>query len=300
MQYTLVIITGATGTGKTGMAADVVRALPAEIISCDSRQFYREMKIGTAMPPPSLLREIPHHFVGHLSVTDNYSSNLFEKDVLNLLPSLFNRYGFAVMTGGSGLYIDAVTRGIDNIPDAEPAIRKDLQERYEREGIDSLLAELRKRDPVHYARVDQQNYKRIIRALEVCISSGQPYSSFLGRKRAVRDFRVVMTGIKRDRDDLYERINHRVDEMVAEDLEGEARSLLPYREYNALKTVGYREFFSFFDGDISREKAIELIKRNSRHYARRQETWFRKYDDIRWFHPDEKDDLISYIAENIR
>jgi tRNA dimethylallyltransferase len=300
MQYTLIIITGATGTGKTGMAADVVRALPTEIISCDSRQFYREMKTGTAMPPMSLLREIPHHFVGHLSVTDNYSSNLFEKDVLNLLPSLFNKYGFAVMTGGSGLYIDAVTRGIDNIPDTEPAVRKNLQERYEREGIEPLLEELRKRDPEHFDRIDRQNYKRIIRALEVCISSGQPYSSFLGRERKTRDFRVVITGIRRERDDLYKRINDRVDSMVEENLEEEARSLLPYREYNALKTVGYREFFSFFDGEISREKAIELIKRNSRHYARRQETWFRRYDDIRWFNPGEKDDLISYIAENIR
>jgi tRNA dimethylallyltransferase len=300
MQHTLIVITGATGTGKTGMAADVVRSLPTEIISCDSRQFYREMKTGTAMPPLSLLREIPHHFVGHLSVTDTYSSNLFEKDVLNLLPSLFNKYGFAVMTGGSGLYIDAVTKGIDNIPDADPAIRKHLQERYENEGIESLRDELKKSDPVHYARVDLQNYKRIIRALEVSISSGQPYSSFLGRKRAIRDFRIVMTGIKRNRDDLYERINRRVDEMVAANLEEEARSLLPYREFNALKTVGYREFFSFFDGKISREKAIELIKRNSRHYARRQETWFKKYDDLKWFTPGEKNSLISYIAENIR
>ncbi|MCA1756695.1 MAG: tRNA (adenosine(37)-N6)-dimethylallyltransferase MiaA [Bacteroidales bacterium] len=300
MQHNLIVITGATGTGKTGIAADVVRAMPTEIISCDSRQFYREMKTGTAMPSTQLLREIPHHFVGHLSVTDNYSSNLFEKDVLNLLPSLFKKYGFAVMTGGSGLYIDAVTKGIDNIPDTDPEIRKHFQKRYEREGIESLRNELKKADPVHFARVDLQNYKRIIRALEVTASAGRPYSSFLGQKRAGRDFRVIMTGIRRTRDDLYERINRRVDEMVAANLEEEARSLLPYREFNALKTVGYREFFSFFDGDITREKAIELIKRNSRHYARRQETWFKKYDDMKWFTPEEKESLISYISENIR
>lgn len=300
MQHTLIVLTGATGSGKTDLAADVVRALPTEIISCDSRQFYREMKIGTAMPPESLLHEIPHHFIGHLSVTDNYSSNQFEKDVLNLLPLLFEKYGFVIMTGGSGLYIDAVIKGIDNIPDSDPDIRNYYNEKHKSEGIESLRNELRLTDPDHYSRVDLRNYKRIIRALEVTASTGRPYSSFLGQKPEKRNFRVIMTGIHRHRDELYKRINCRVDEMIAANLEEEARSLLPFREMNALKTVGYKEFFNYFDGEITREKAIELIKRNSRHYARRQETWFKRYDDMNWFTPLEKDKLIEYIANNIR
>ena len=300
MQHTLIVLTGATGSGKTDLAADVVRALPTEIISCDSRQFYREMKIGTAMPPESLLNEIPHHFIGYLSVTDNYSSNQFEKDVLNLLPLLFEKYGFVIMTGGSGLYIDAVIKGIDNIPDTDPAIRKYYNEKHKSEGIESLRNELRLKDPEHYSRVDLRNYKRIIRALEVTASTGRPYSSFLGQKSEKRNFRVIMTGIHRDRDELYKRINRRVDEMITANLEEEARSLLPFREMNALKAVGYREFFNYFDGEITREKAIELIKRNSRHYARRQETWFKRYDNMNWFTPLEKDKLIEFITNNIR
>lgn len=300
MQPTLIVLTGATGSGKTDLAVDVARALPTEIISCDSRQFYREMKIGTAVPSDSLLREIPHHFIGHLSITDNYSSNHFEKDVLNLLPLLFEKYGFVIMTGGSGLYIDAVIKGIDDIPDTDPGIRNYYIEKYEREGIKSLRAELRMTDPQHYSRVDLRNYKRIIRALEVTASTGRPYSSFLDQKSGKRNFRIIMTGIHRNRDELYKRINLRVDEMVAANLEEEVRSLLPFREMNALKTVGYKEFFSYFDGEITREKAIELIKRNSRHYARRQETWFKRYDDMNWFNPLEKDKLIEYITNNIR
>lgn len=300
MQNTLIVITGPTGTGKSDIAIELALNLKTEIISCDSRQFYREMKIGTAVPSEQQLEMVRHHFIGHLSVTSSYSSSHFEKDVLSLLPSLFSRSAPVIMAGGSGLYINAVCRGIDTIPDVDEDIRKFYINKYETEGIESLRAELSLVDPVHYRKVDLRNYKRILRALEITASTGRPYSSFMKRDFSKRDFNIITIGLERDRDELYTRINSRVDNMITGGLEEEARGLIKYRHLNALNTVGYRELFEYFDGNISRERAIELIKRNSRHYARRQITWFNRYKEIKWFHPGDTGSIISYIRENIR
>lgn len=299
MQNTLIVICGPTGTGKTETAIDLALALGTEIISCDSRQFYREMKIGTAVPSPGQLEMVKHHFIGHLSVTQNYSSSHFENDVLSIMPSLFNRSGLALMAGGSGLYINAVCRGIDYIPDVDEEIREFYISKYKEQGIEGLRAELSRVDPEHYRRVDLRNYKRILRALEITATTGLPYSSFLKREYKKRDFNIITIGLDRDREDLYSRINSRVDRMVGDRLEDEVRGLTEYRDLNALKTVGYREFFDFFDGKITRGKAIELVKRNSRHYARRQVTWFNKTGGIKWFHPDDTAAVLNYIMENI-
>lgn len=299
MQNTLIVLTGPTGIGKTDLAIEMALALNTEIISCDSRQFYREMNIGTAVPSPGELAKVKHHFIGHRSVTGNYSSSLFESDVMGLLPGLFKSYGTVIMAGGSGLYIDAVCRGIDDIPDVDPEIREFYIRKYEKEGIEGLRAELRIVDPEHYSRVDLRNYKRMLRALETTASTGQPYSSFLKREFRERDFRIIKIGLNCDRNVLYNRINARVDSMIGAGLEEEVRSLVPFRERNALMTVGYREFFDFFDGKISREKAVELIKRNSRRYARRQIIWLGRYNDIAWFHPSQRDEIIQYVRETI-
>jgi len=300
MQNTFIVITGPTGTGKTETAINIALKLGTEIISCDSRQFYREMKIGTAVPSEEQLAMVKHHFIGHLSVTDNYSSSHFEKDVLKLLPDLFGRSQVVVMAGGSGLYINAVCRGIDFIPDVEDEIREHYIRKYENEGIEGLRAELSRVDPEHYRKVDLRNYKRILRALEITASTGRPYSSFLKKEFKQRDFRILTIGLDRDREELYSRINRRVDLMIDAGLEDEVRGLSRYRELNALKTVGYREFFDFFDGNITRSKAIELIKRNSRHYARRQITWFNRTDGIKWFDPADQESVTAYVMEMIR
>lgn len=291
---------GPTGIGKTELAISMARQINTEIISCDSRQFYREMSIGTAIPSPGELALVKHHFIGHISIHDTYSSNHFEHDVLNLLPSLFNKYGVALMVGGSGLYIDAVTRGIDEMPGVDPEIRKYYTRKFDEEGIEGLRAELKIVDPGYYAVADLRNHKRIIRALETTASAGKPYSSFLKKEYTMRDFRVIKVGLNCDRGELFERINSRVDRMVGAGLEGEARSLYEYRHLNALKTVGYREFFDFFDGIHSREKAIELVKRNSRHYARRQVTWFGRYDDITWFERDDREGIDKFLGPQLR
>ena len=299
MQNTLIVITGPTGAGKTEIAINLALTFGTEIISSDSRQFYRQMRIGTAVPSNEQLEMVKHHFIGHLSVADSYSSSQFEKDVLAILPGLFSSSGLAVMAGGSGLYINAVCRGIDYIPDVDEDIRKFYINKYEVEGIEGLRAELSRVDHEHYRKVDLRNYKRILRALEITASTGRPYSSFLKKEYKKRDFKIITIGLNREREDLYERINSRVDLMVASGLEEEVRGLTRYRDLNALKTVGYREFFDFLDGAVSRDRAIELIKRNSRHYARRQITWFNRTGGIKWFHPDDTKDIISYIRGNI-
>ncbi len=271
----------------------------SEIISADSRQFYREMKIGTAVPSEAQMRRVRHHFIRFLSVTEYFSSSLFERAVLELLPSLFKKNNIAVMTGGSGMYIDAVCNGIDDIPDINPLVRDKYNLKFKTEGIESLRAELRLIDPDYYSTVDLRNHKRIIRALEIFESTGHRYSEFLTNKRAERDFIIIKIGLKRDREDLYRRINKRVDEMVSSGLEDEAGKLLDYKDLNPLKSVGYREFFDFFDGKTTREKAIELIKRNSRRYAKRQMTWWSRDREIEWFSPDQIQEIIGYINGRI-
>jgi tRNA dimethylallyltransferase len=295
MKNFLIVLLGPTGVGKTAVSIEIALRYNCEIISADSRQFYREMSIGTAVPDESQLKAIPHHFIRFLSVKDNYSSNLFERDVLKLLPALFSSNNIVIMSGGSGMYIDAVCEGIDDIPDADPGLRQKLIDKYNNEGIEALRISLRLLDPEYYAKVDLKNYKRIIRALEVCESAGRPYSSFLKSEKRIRDFEIIKIGLERPRSELYKRIDDRVDGMIEAGLEDEANLLYNYRNLNALKSVGYREFFDVVDGKITREKAIELIKRNSRRYAKRQITWWARDEEIKWFHPDQLQEITGYI-----
>jgi tRNA dimethylallyltransferase len=295
MKNFLIVLLGPTGVGKTDISINLALHFKCEIISSDSRQFFREMKIGTAVPSDSQLQTINHHFIGFLSVEDYYSSSLFERDVIKLLPELFSKNNVALMTGGSGMYIDAVCQGIDDIPDIDPSVRAKYSLLHKEQGIEGLRAVLKLVDPEHYAKVDLKNYKRIIRALEICESIGKPYSSFLTKQKKTREFEIIKIGIVRPRDALYERINSRVDEMIECGLEAEARSLYKFRNLNALNSVGYKEFFEFIDGKISREKAIELVKRNSRRYAKRQMTWWAKDKDIKWFPPEKVEDITVYL-----
>jgi tRNA dimethylallyltransferase len=295
MNNTLIVLLGPTGVGKTELSLDLAEHFGSEIISCDSRQFYREMKIGTAAPNESQLLRIQHHFINSLSVEDYYSASLFEHDVLTLLPDLFEKRHIALMTGGSMLYIDAVCNGIDDIPDTDPSVRQKYVDLYEKEGIEGLRLALRLLDPKHYSLVDLHNPRRIMRSLEITESTGKPYSSFLTASSRKRGFRILKAGINRERDELFSRINQRVDDMIALGLEEEARSLFRYKGLNALNTVGYRELFSCFDGEISREKAIELIKRNTRRYAKKQLTWWSKDNTIEWFDASEKESIFNWL-----
>ncbi len=258
------------------------------------------MIIGTAVPDNIQLKKVNHHFIRFISIQDYYSSCLFERDVLNLLPQLSQKNNITIMSGGSGMYIDAVCSGIDDIPDVDPAIREKFLKRYSEEGIEGLRMTLKLLDPEHYAIVDLKNYKRIIRALEICESTGRPYSSFLKKQKRIREFGIIKIGLERSRDELYSRINKRVDHMIDSGLEEEAISLYDFRNLNALKCVGYREFFDVIDGKVTRDKAIELIKRNTRRYAKRQLTWWGKDKEIRWFHPDQVEEIIGYVKELIR
>jgi tRNA dimethylallyltransferase len=297
MQNILLVITGPTGAGKTDIAVDIASRFHSEIISCDSRQIFREMAIGTSMPTSEQLSKIKHHFIGSLSVKDYYSASLFERDVLKILPELFAKNSVVIMAGGSGMYIDAVCDGIDDIPDVDQAIREKYIRKYREEGIESLRVALKILDPEHYKKVDLKNHKRIIRALEICETTGRPYSSFLIKGKRKRDFTIVKVGIERPREELFKRINQRVDLMISSGLEEEARKLYYFRHLNALNTVGYKEIFKFFDGTISRTEAIDLIKRDTRRYAKRQMTWWAKDKSIRWFHPDEVQEIIQYVEK---
>jgi tRNA dimethylallyltransferase len=299
MQNILLVLLGPTGVGKTDISIDIAGRFGTEIISCDSRQFYREMSVGTAAPEEEQLESINHHFIKCFSVKDYYSSSLFERDVLNLLPELFIKKRLVLMTGGSGMYIDAVCKGIDEIPDVDPAIRKKYMKKYEEEGLESLRVSLKLLDPEHYKSVDLKNYKRIIRALEICETTGLPYSTFLKKEKRERDFMIVKIGLERPRLELYERINSRVDSMICRGLEEEARGLYELKNLNALNTVGYKEFFDYFEGKFSRDKAIELIKRNSRRYAKRQMTWWAKDKEIMWFYAEDKQGVFEYISNCI-
>lgn len=300
MKNNLIVLLGPTGVGKTDIAIDLAVRFKCEIISADSRQFFSEMSIGTAVPNEDQLNSIKHHFVRFKSVEDYYSASLFERDVLDLLPGLFAKNNIVLMSGGSGMYIDAVCNGYDDIPDVDPDVRERYISKYRQEGIEGLRIALKLLDPEHYAKVDLKNHKRIIRALEICETAGRPYSSFLKKQKRERDFAIIKIGLERTREDLYRRIDTRVDEMVRSGLEGEAVNLLKFRNLNALNSVGYREFFDFFDGKISKDKAIELIKRNSRRYAKRQITWWGKDKDIKWFNPEQVSEIIQYIEKEVK
>jgi tRNA dimethylallyltransferase len=297
MKKILIVLLGPTAVGKTDISIIIAKHLRCNIISADSRQFFREMKIGTARPSDSHLAEIKHHFIGFLSVRDNYSSNQYERDVLALLPELFLKNDFVLMSGGSGMYIDAVCHGIDDIPDTDPVIRQKFNLKYKEEGIEGLRMMLKILDPEYYKTVDLKNHKRIIRALEICETTGSPYSTFLKKQKRERDFSILKIGLERPREELYGRINNRVDEMIKMGLEEEALSLFDFRELNALNSVGYKEFFDYFKGNISKEKAIELIKRNTRRFAKRQITWWTRDKDINWFKADDSSGIIEFIGK---
>lgn len=280
---TLLTIVGPTAIGKTRMAIALATHFGTEILSCDSRQFFKELRIGTAVPSAEELMAAPHHFIQHKSIFEAYSVGDFERDAIALLDKLFKKHDVVVMVGGSGLYAKAIIDGLDDFPEVDEVIRQELNEAYAQKGIGYLQELLKTLDEVQYNQMDVQNPQRLIRALEVCRASGKPYSSFLQRKEKQRDFTSVQIGLTADRTEVYERINKRVDMMLEEGLLIEAQDMMPYKHLNALQTVGYKELFSFFEGECSFEVAIEAIKMNTRRFAKRQFTWFQKDKRIKWF-----------------
>ena len=283
----LIVLTGPTAVGKTSVAIELAKTLGTEIISCDSRQMYREMRIGTAVPTTEELAQTPHHFIGNLSIHDYYNVSMFEQECLQLLDKLFMKYPTVVMTGGSGLYVDALCKGIDDFPTVDAEIRKMTTAWFETEGIEYLRRKLKILDPAHYAKVDLRNHKRIMKAIEVSLQTGKPYSSFLTAQERKRPFEIEKFVINRPREELFERINRRTSLMMAEGLLEEAQTLYPYRHLNALNTVGYKELFAYMDGQYELDVAVELIRRNTRRYAKRQLTWFARDKEMIWKHPDE-------------
>lgn len=273
---TLIVIAGPTAVGKTQFCIALAKQYGCSIISADSRQFYREMNIGTAAPTKEEMGNIPHYFVGHLSIKDYYSVSRFEQDVLKLLPTLFQQTNTVIMTGGSGLYLDAVCYGIDELPDPDPAIREEVITLYENEGLSALQTKLQLLDPEYYESVDVANHKRLIRAIEVCLQTGKPYSSFRSMSQKVRDFDIVKYCLSRPRDILFSRINQRVDLMMEQGFLEEATQLYSHRHLNALNTVGYKELFQYLDGVLSLEEAVNDIKTHTRRYAKRQLSWFKR------------------------
>lgn len=297
----LIVIGGATATGKTAMAIRLAQHFGTEILSADSRQFYREMRIGTAKPSPGELAAAPHHFIDFLSVTASYSVGDFERDALECLEHLYAQREIAILVGGSGLYLKAVCEGLDTFPAISTHTKIAVEHGEKTGGLAWLQQELAQRDPVQFARVDLQNPARLRRALEVCFETGQPYSSWINQgKKNTRGFLPIYVLLDLPRTDLYTRIEARVDGMITAGLEEEARGLLPYRHRPPLKTVGYEEFFDYFDGKLNLETTIDKIKQHSRNYAKRQVTWFAKYGDWRAFHPGDEAGIVSFVSTAIQ
>ncbi len=294
----LINITGPTASGKTAVAIDVAKALNTEIISADSRQIYKEMSVGTAVPSEEELKAVKHHFIRSISITESFSAGDFEQRSLKIIEKLGKTKRYIVMAGGTGLYFNAVNFGLDNIPGIPGNIRKELTETLNRQGIETLRKELRDKDPVYFAQVDKNNPHRLIRALEVIRYTGKPFSIFRKQVPKTRFFQSRWFGLHWPREVLYERINRRVEQMIDKGLIDEARKLYPYKHFNALQTVGYRELFDFFDGKISLEEAVEEIKKNTRRYAKRQLTWFKKNPDIRWIDM-QKENPVQIILESL-
>lgn len=290
----LLVIVGPTGSGKTDLSIRLARHYGAPILSTDSRQFYRGMAIGTAQPDPDQLQAAEHHFIASHDLNEDLNCGSYEMQALSCLEKLFAEHDWVIAVGGSGLYVRALCEGMDDLPQADPELRERLTCRLANEGVDALAAELRELDPAYYATVDRRNPARVMRALEVCLQTGRPYSEQRTGVRRPRPFGIVKVGVDLPREELYARIDRRVDRMVADGLEAEARALYPYRMLNALQTVGYREFFDYFDGRTNYEEAVSLIKRNSRRYAKRQLTWFRRDPEIRWFGPWDDAAIIAH------
>ncbi|AXE20922.1 tRNA (adenosine(37)-N6)-dimethylallyltransferase MiaA [Runella rosea] len=295
MQKLLVVIAGPTAVGKTDFCVRLAQMLNTEVISADSRQFYRELSIGTAKPSEAEFQGITHHFINSHSIGILYSAGSFERDALAVLDKLYEKQDVVILTGGSGLYIKAVCEGLDNLPETPPELRAELMHRLEVEGLESLQTQLRALDPVYCESNDLQNTQRVVRALEVCLLTGKPFSSFREHQPAQRPFRILQIVLERNREELYQRIDRRMEQMLAAGLVEEARSLVAYREHNALQTVGYKEVFDFLDGQYDYEEMVRLLKRNSRRYAKRQITWFKHQGNFKGFQADDFEGVLTYI-----
>ncbi|KAA6343258.1 tRNA dimethylallyltransferase [termite gut metagenome] len=299
MAKNLIALIGPTGVGKTELAIRIAERFNTCILSADSRQLYADLKIGTAAPTHDQLKRIPHYFVGTLQLTDYYSAAQYEAEALSLLENIFLQKDVALLVGGSMMYVDAVCKGIDEIPTIDAETRELMRRKYEAEGLECLCAELKLLDPSYYKVVDLKNPKRIIHALEICYMTGKTYSSFRNRQERLRPFNILKIGLIRNREELYERINHRVDAMIQGGLLEEAKAVYPYRQLNSLNTVGYKELFKYFDGEWNLPFAVEKIKRNSRIYSRKQVTWFKHDEKIQWFHPEQEQEIEEYLDRNL-
>lgn len=300
MNNFLITIVGPTAIGKTSLSIEIAKHFNTEIISSDSRQFYKEMHIGTAVPSSEELNQAKHHFIQNLSIHDDYNVGQFEKDAITTLKKLFTKQNIVVIVGGSGLYLDAVLKGLDNFPDVDPSVRKNLKLQLEKKGIKRLQEQLKILDLETYQKIDIENHQRVVRALEICIGSGRPFSSFLTDKTIQRNFIPIKIGLTADRNIIYDRINERVDIMIASGLLNEVKGLLKYKHLNALQTVGYKELFRYLENEISLEFAIEEIKKNTRRFAKRQLTWYRKDNEITWFDFTENtQNIIGFINAKI-
>lgn len=294
----LIVLVGPTGVGKTETSLALAEHFHAPILNADSRQIYKGMTVGTAAPTLEERARAEHHFVQFLNPGDYYSAAQFEMDAMALLEDLFQKHDYVLLSGGSMMYIDAVCHGIDDIPTVDDVTRKMMLERYENEGLEPLVQELRVLDPEYYQIVDLKNPKRVIHALEICYMTGKTYSSFRTNTKKQRPFHIVKVGLRREREVLYDRINRRVTKMIQDGLEEEVKALLPFRNTNSLNTVGYKEMFAYFDGKMSLEEAADKIRQNSRIYSRKQMTWFKRDNQIKWFEPEQLGDIIAYISES--
>jgi tRNA dimethylallyltransferase len=295
---TLVVLLGPTAVGKTELSLKLAEHLKSPIISADSRQLYSELKIGTAAPTPEQLARVKHYFIGTLHLTDYYSAAQYEQDALSEMERLFQEHDKLLMTGGSMMYIDAVIKGIDDIPTVDEETRQMVKEHFERDGLDVLAAELKMLDPEYYQIVDLKNHKRVVHALEICYMTGKTFTSFRKAEIKKRPFKILLIGLQRPREELFRRIGLRVDQMMADGLLEEVKSVQLYRELNALNTVGYKEILKYLDGEWPLDMAVEKIKRNTRIYAKKQMTWFKKNENIKWFNPDDSEAIIEYIDNN--
>ena len=292
---TLIVIVGPTGVGKTALCLEVAERLGTFIINADSRQIFRDIPIGTAAPTAEEQKRVKHFFVGKLHINDYYNASMFENDVIELLDKLFGEKDNIIMSGGSMLYVDAVCNGIDDIPSVNENIRQQVKSLYEADGLDIIKEKLKKLDPEYFEIVDKNNPKRVIHALEICLSTGKTYTSFRTNTKKERNFRIIKIGLNRDRDELYSRIDKRVDLMIENGLMEEAKRMYPHKELNSLNTVGYKELFNYFDGNCTLDEAIFKIKSNTHKYCRKQLTWFKRDKDIHWFNPDNVEEIIKYI-----
>jgi tRNA dimethylallyltransferase len=295
----LIVVAGPTGIGKTDIAIQLATHLRAPIISGDSRQIFRELKIGTAAPSKEQLHSAPHYLIGTHSVTEYYSAFEFEQDVLNLLKELYLKHNVAILAGGSMMYIDAVCNGIDELPTVDTELRNQLLQKFNDEGIDSIRRLLKQLDPEFYAQVDLKNHKRVLHAVEICLMAGKPYSSLRTKTKTERPFKIIKIGLDMERDALYQRINDRVDKMFKDGLIDEAQQVFHLRQLNSLNTVGYKELFQYFEGNITMAEAHSLIQQNSRRYAKRQLSWFRRDSEMTWFHPADCQKIITFVKNSI-